>query len=257
MDYKKGGAKSSATFVSGNLAFERVFDGETGAEILPIKGSSRLCSAFLADEKIGFDRPILFHGEENSSPDTFDGRGGLGFATFEDKTYTLPRIGRGEWENIVAVPFTGNKTVIFALEDGPALGSQTYMYVGEKVGRSGDALARNGLSNGKLYVFAGNNASLNSEETVKAKGQTVSGHWEPVNYLGTDKELDIESQNGRCLPVRSHRGWCSRSESCRQLLFRYDGKSEHGEPFWSSLPPPIRSGESNRSGNPDDSSRRH
>jgi hypothetical protein len=184
---------SSASVVSGKLAFDRVFDGETGTEIAPLKGLSRLCSAFLAGENVGFDRPIFLHGEENPSPDTFDSQGGSAFATFEGKTYKLPRIGHAEWENIVALPFTGNKTVVFALEDGPALGSQIYMYVGDKAPSSSNPLTRNGLNNGNLYVFAGDDASLNSEETVNSKGQSVGGHWESISYLGTDTELNTRS----------------------------------------------------------------
>src|SRR6059036_2466928 len=121
---------------SGKYAIDRLLEGDVPVEVTPgAKSISRFCSAFLATEKVGFDRPILLHGEESEGADTFDGRGGQAFATFEGKSYTLPRLGRLSFENAVAVPSTGSKTVIFGLEDGSSggdgLNSQLYMYVGE------------------------------------------------------------------------------------------------------------------------------
>lgn len=190
---RKGGARSQAIALSGGPAIERVYDGETGLEIFPDAGISRLCSAFLADEDVDFDRPVYLAGEEARSPRTFDGLGGLAFATFEGAAWTLPRFGRAPWENVVVAPFTDEKTVVMLLEDRSVLDSQLYMYVGEKDRRADDALSANGLNDGSLHVFAGDDPALNSGITFNRRGQSITGHWAPVNWAGTDLSLQAES----------------------------------------------------------------
>src|SRR3954471_8667418 len=44
--------------------------------------------------------------------------------------------------------------LVFLLEDGAALTSQVYMWVGDKQPGAGDPLTLNGLKNGTLYVLA-------------------------------------------------------------------------------------------------------
>lgn len=184
---------------SGKYAIERVFEGDVPVELLPgTRSLSRFCSAYLATGKVGFDRPILLNGEESEGADTFDGRGGQAFATFEGKSYTLPRLGRLPFENAVAVPPTGSETVIFGLEDGPSggdgLNSQLYMYVGEKDPHATDALTRNGLNNGRLYVFAGSDPAVNSEASFATKGETIAGRWVEVDWRSSDAGLDAASK---------------------------------------------------------------
>jgi hypothetical protein len=125
LDFTKGGSKTKASVVAGKYEFTSVYSGETLTEIVaPPKGFSRLCSAFLADGAVGFDQPIFLHGEENSSPATFDSMGGIPIADANGTTYTMPWMGHAEWENVVVAPGTGSKTVVFLLEDGAALASQ-------------------------------------------------------------------------------------------------------------------------------------
>ena len=45
---------------------------------------SRFCSGSFAWQEAGFDRPIYFCGEESGGAGTFDGRGGLLTAIFDD-----------------------------------------------------------------------------------------------------------------------------------------------------------------------------
>ncbi len=60
LGFAKGGEKASVWVQSGRYEFTHVYSGETLSEILsPPRGLSRLCAAFLADERVGFDRPIL------------------------------------------------------------------------------------------------------------------------------------------------------------------------------------------------------
>jgi hypothetical protein len=193
------GTEAEIVPFSGRYEIERVFVGDTSAEVsLVPAGFSRLCSAFLATERVGFDRPIFLHGEEDESPNTFDRHGGCIFATTAGEIYALPRMGRAAWENAVPVPGTGAKTVVFALEDGPSdgdgLNSQLYMYVGEKTPGAGDPITANGLNNGSLYVFKGDNPTRNSEATFNAKGETTTGHWQAISWYLNDIYFDVASR---------------------------------------------------------------
>jgi Alkaline phosphatase PhoX len=197
LDFTKAGANASASVRSGKYEFTHVFSGETLSEIVsPPRGLSRLCSAFLADERVGFDRPIFLHGEENAPPLTFDGVGGIPFADVDGLAYTMPWLGHAEWENVVAVPGTGTKTVLFLLEDGAALTSQVFMWVGEKQAGANDPLSHNGLKDGTLYVLAGDDAALNSEATFTAKGTSAAMHWAVVDPGSTDVDLENAAQDG-------------------------------------------------------------
>jgi len=149
--------------VAGKRAYDRIYSENTLLGPAPVVGNeaemprqfARFCSGFLAGPANGFDRRIYLTNEESGGPDTFDGRGGLSVAIFDGELHTLPRLGRYNKENTVVQPAQGTRTVIFPTEDGPAtLDNQLYMYVGTK-DRSANAsvLARNGLDNGRLYVF--------------------------------------------------------------------------------------------------------
>jgi hypothetical protein len=107
---------------------------------------ARFCSGFLAGAANGFDRSIYLTNEEASSPETFDGQGGLSVAIFDGELHTLPKLGRYAKENTVVQPTQGTRTVIFPTEDGPAtLDNQLYMYVGRKDRSAGaSVLSRNG-----------------------------------------------------------------------------------------------------------------
>jgi hypothetical protein len=196
LDFTKGGAKASASVRSGKYEFTHIYSGETLTEIVsPPRGLSRLCSAFLADERVGFDQPIFLHGEENGPPQTFDGLGGIAIADVDGVAYTMPWLGHAELENVVAVPGTGSKTVVFLLEDAGTLDSQVYMWVGQKQPGAADPLSRNGLRDGTLYVLAGDDAALNSEATFTAKGASAATHWEAVDPGSTDVDLEEAAEN--------------------------------------------------------------
>jgi muconolactone delta-isomerase len=161
--------------VAGRRAYDRIYDENTFLGPAPVVGNeaqtprqfARFCSGFLAGPGEGFDRRIYLTNEEESSPNTFDGKGGVSVAIFDGELHTLPKLGHYPKENTNVQPGQSTRTVIFATEDGPAtLDNQLYMYVGKK-DRSADAtvLARNGLDNGKLYVFRSLDPARNSERT--------------------------------------------------------------------------------------------
>jgi hypothetical protein len=117
---------------------------------------NRLCSADLPkvsalyDKKTGkgFDGRLFLNGEENRA-------GGRAFAhvVTGDQTgvsYELPHLGKFSWENVVANPDTGVKTVVMGMDDSPD--GQVYVYVGEKRA-AGNPAELAGLVGGNLSAL--------------------------------------------------------------------------------------------------------
>jgi Bacterial protein of unknown function (DUF839) len=111
----------------------------------------RLCSATLpaasalynAETGKGFDGRIFMNGEEPA------GTEGRAFGHLLDGTsYELPALGKASWENQIAHPATGDKTVVVGLDDSSP--GQVYVYVGEKRD-TGNPVERAGLTGGTLY----------------------------------------------------------------------------------------------------------
>jgi Bacterial protein of unknown function (DUF839) len=110
---------------------------------------SRLCSADLPLPSAllnsatgnGYDGSIFFDGEEVA--------GGRAFAHLMNGTsYELPWMGKASWENILANPGTGDKTVVAGLDDTTP--GQVYLYAGDKKS-TGSPVERAGLTGGNLY----------------------------------------------------------------------------------------------------------
>jgi hypothetical protein len=118
----------------------------------PAKGVAigRLCSADLpapsalynAATGLGFNGRLFMDGEEV-------GNEGRAFAHGLDGTsYELPALGKFSWENSIANPATGDKTVVVGTDDSTP--GQVYVYIGTKT-MTGNPADRAGLTNGKLY----------------------------------------------------------------------------------------------------------
>jgi len=114
----------------------------------------RLCSADLALPSAFFDAAsgkgtqdrIYLNGEETGA----EGRAFAWVVTGaeEGNVYELPWLGKFSWENALASPNTGEKTVVIGTDDSTP--GQVYVYVGEK--RSdGNAVERAGLTGGDLW----------------------------------------------------------------------------------------------------------
>ncbi|HEX5688711.1 MAG TPA: alkaline phosphatase PhoX [Roseiflexaceae bacterium] len=139
----------------------------------PAKGValSRLCSAdlppisaFYADG-VGYNGRLFMDGEEN-------GATGRAFAHLMDGTsYELPRLGKFSWENSLANPATGAKTVVVGTDDSN--GGQIYIYVGDKT-TSGSAIDRAGLTNGALYGLKVDGVASEDPATGIASGSSFS-----------------------------------------------------------------------------------
>ncbi len=188
--------RRDGSVMSGDLAYSSIYSednyiGPIATTANATAAFSRFCSGFLADGSVGFSEPIYLTGEESGGAQTFDGNGGLSVAIFDDQLHTLPKLGHFAKENQVVLPHTGLKTVIMVLEDGPASpDSQLYMYVGTKVPRSRSVLRRNGLDNGKLYVFVGG-AGVAHEGDLPSGSTT--GSWKEITNADALTETQLET----------------------------------------------------------------
>src|SRR6266540_1809026 len=109
----------------------------------------RFCSAdlpvlsafFDATTGTGFNGRLYMNGEEVD--------GGRAFAHGLDGTsWDLPRLGKQAWENSVAHPKAGAKTLVAGLDDTTP--GQVYLYVGTKT-TTGSPIEKAGLTNGTLF----------------------------------------------------------------------------------------------------------
>jgi len=104
----------------------------------------------------GFDGLIYMNGEETGA----EGRAFGHVVTGEEKgtTYELPYLGKFSWENSVAHPNAGDRTLVVGLDDSTP--GQVYVYVGDKQA-DGNAIERAGLQNGYLYGIKVTNGGAN------------------------------------------------------------------------------------------------
>lgn len=173
--------KDSFQVVRGDDLIQHAY-GWSGTQWVPLTGSAlnfaRFCSADLPDVSAFFDREtgrgtqerIFMNGEESG----VEGRAFAHVVTgdFAGKTYDLPWLGRFSWENSVAKPRTGARTVLVGLDDGT--GGQVYVYVGDKTNAANPVEAA-GLTNGKLYgIKIGAGAFVETNSTVVADGTRFS-----------------------------------------------------------------------------------
>jgi Bacterial protein of unknown function (DUF839) len=189
--------------LSGERAYDTVYLNDTLVGPAPTTANTtpsftRFCSGSLAGAEEGFDRPIYFANEESGGANTFDGKGGLAVAVFDNEAHALTDLGHFAWENSLVQQGTGKYTVIMSMEDGPAsqdrsqVNSQLYMYVGEKDrSRGATVLERNGLVGGKLYVFRSNDPARNSESTFL--NGSIAGEWVSLGNVGALSDVQLEA----------------------------------------------------------------
>jgi hypothetical protein len=179
---------------------------------------SRFCSADLAPEaafydkrtRAGYDGRIFMNGEES-------GTEGRAFAHFLDgNSYELPALGKMAWENVVAHPYAGNKTVIVGTDDGQ--GGQVYVYVGTKT-RSNDPLTAAGLNNGVLFGIKVNGFALEDPNTGIPSGTEFVGY--PLGNVSalTGAQIDAASVTGGVTTFQRPEDSCWDPQSPRDLYF--------------------------------------
>lgn len=159
---------------------------------------NRFCSSHLAkagdlayrtkvdgkDVTYGFTGPVYFTGEEGG-----DESRAFAMSTTGNMVQ-LPKLGLAAWENFIAAPKTGIRTVVMGNEDGSATDRQLFMYVGEKKAE-GDWVEKAGLTNGQNYVMSIDGvANDNAFRTQKGKNNPVSVSWKPI-----DTSLNGKMQN--------------------------------------------------------------
>ena len=227
--------------IAGRRAYDKIYLGDTlvgnGDPATTANSQpafARFCSGFLAGPEHGFDRPIYFANEESSGASTFDGKGGLAVAIFENngvgEAHGLPALGRFAWENTLVQREHGRSTVIMGMEDGPSNqnpandNSQLYMYVGTK-DRSPGATVLRAQRPRRRHALRLPLEEQEPEQRVRVPER------HPRRRVGRDsrrRRYDRRPARGgerrrRRDGLRAARGRSVQSEQGRRVLLRHDG----------------------------------
>jgi hypothetical protein len=177
------------------------YNATSGVWNPPVSGASgvsfsRFCSADLPEKdafwnkntKTGFNGRIFMNGEESGN----EGRAIAHVVTGAAAgiSYELPHLGKFSWENSVANPATGDKTVVAGTDDTG--NGQVYIYIGQKA-KNGNAIEQAGLTGGSLYGVQLTGIVNESDATVLASPQTFT--LVPLGNVAswTGARLDMES----------------------------------------------------------------
>ena len=159
---------------------------EEGTIVIPSSANyQRFCSTFIADERHGFSRPILFAPEEASDvvnrkgsafpaePNGGEQAGVIVAYDINAKTYkTLYTMGRFNHENQVALPGFSSPTMISGDDTFSAPASQLYMYTSKNT----DTLMND---DGQLWAFVSSDPAVNDYGDLRVSS-SASGKFIPV-----------------------------------------------------------------------------
>ncbi len=151
------------TYYNANPSASAAFGRFCSADLPPV-------SAFYnAATGLGTTARIFMNGEENGP----EGRGFAHIVTGPNAgdSYELPHLGKFSWENALANPATGDKTVVAGTDD--ATPGQVYFYVGTKTA-SGSDVQKAGLTNGKLYGPVVSGLLTETSGSIPAAGTTFT-----------------------------------------------------------------------------------
>ncbi len=192
----------------GQDLIERVltWDGLTGTYVDTTGGTqfNRFCSGDLppltgfynpATGK-GFNGLIYMNGEEAGA----EGRAFGHVVSGDEKgtSYELPYLGKFSWENSVAHPNAGDRTLVVGLDDSSP--GQVYLYVGDKQ-YTGNPVEKAGLQYGKLYGISVVNGGSNYGNAAVAEENAgaIEGTFDLVDLsayaLGSGAELQNVSES--------------------------------------------------------------
>jgi len=186
--------KSDLTVLAGEDLIKKVYlwDAATSTYAATPYASNRYCSADLpelsafydAASGLGFNGRIFMNGEES-------GDEGKAFAhLMNGNSYELPYLGKFSWENSVASPAGGAKTIVAGLDDSG--GGQVYFYVGDKT-NTGMEIDKAGLTNGKLYGMKAVGFPVEDVATGIPSGTPVELVEIPSAHTKTGKIIETES----------------------------------------------------------------
>jgi phosphodiesterase/alkaline phosphatase D-like protein len=240
--------KSDLSVVSGSDLIQNLmlWDSKTSTFIKGTTAFARFCSADLAAPTAfynsvtgkGTTARLFLNGEENG----VEGRAFAHIATGANAgtSYELPFMGKYSFENAVASPLAGDKTVVVGTDDGQ--NGQVYVYVGSKT-NTGTDIDKAGLTNGKLFgikvtglvdEIAGSVPAIGTKFTLADLGQVQNttgaaldaasefaqvtsflrpedGAWDPSNprdfYFNTTHQLDTVSDGVVNGTVGNSRVW--------------------------------------------------
>ena len=159
------------------------------ASDLDFGGLNRLCSAgsFVAGQA-GFVDDMFLTGEETG--------GGTEFAldVANGDLWAAPWLGRAAWESAAALEIPGfNRTHVAILVGDDRGDAPLLLYVGEKM-PGGNFLERNGLTNGRLYMWVANDDSL-SPADFNGTGEKRRGKFVEVENYNADAAGSADSQD--------------------------------------------------------------
>ncbi len=188
--------KKTLRVLSGSDLIRKVYLSSNGRYVeTPGVTFNRLCSADLAARTAyfnprtgkGYDGRIFTNGEESTGGRAF------GHVVATGESYELPGFGTGSWENIVANPASGDKTVVMGTSDGGA--GEVTLYVGDKK-TAGNPVEKAGLTGGQHYTISVPGMAVEDSTTAWTRGSlpfTLSstggtsfdrpedGAWDPNN----------------------------------------------------------------------------
>jgi hypothetical protein len=172
--------------VDGGMAYTSIYNraGNLVTSATTFPSFSRFCSssAFEANSfgaGKGLNDRIYFTGTE-------DGNGTMYALDTATKTmHAVPSFGYASFENAAQVDTGTTTKVAFLLADDTTGAPQT-LYVGTK-NPAGDFLDRNGLKNGKLYVWKSNAGDVNSNTFNGGNGDSRTGSWVEVTVKDASK----------------------------------------------------------------------
>lgn len=142
----------------------------------------------------GFNGLIYMKGEEAGA----EGRAYGTIVTGDEKgtAYQLSYLGRFSWENSVAHPNAGDKTLVVGLDDSSP--GQVYLYVGDKQ-TSGNPAEQAGLLYGKLYGVRVINGGANyTNGLVTVETGAINGRFDLVDMsdvVALDSGAQLQTQS--------------------------------------------------------------
>jgi hypothetical protein len=132
--------KTYTTYNAGNPSTKAIFGRFCSADL------PALSAFYNSATGLGTTERIFMNGEETN--DESRQMAHIVTGANAGTSWELPALGKAAWENSVANPATGNKTVVAEFNDGTD--GQVYVYVGTKT-NTGTEVEKAGLTNGKPY----------------------------------------------------------------------------------------------------------